>query len=109
MPNAQDNFCIVLVTAPDEAVAQKLARTVLEQKLAACVNVIPGMISFFWWQNKIDEQAEVLLVIKTMQAKVSALMAAVKQAHPYEVPEIISLPIVEGSEDYLRWVRDSVA
>ncbi len=109
MPNAHDSACVVLITAPDLSAAQKLARTVLEQKLAACVNIIPGITSLFWWQNKIDEQTEVLLVSKTVRAKVSALIAAVKQAHPYEVPEIIALPIVEGSEDYLRWVRDSVA
>lgn len=103
------NPCIVLVTAPDEVVAKKLSRSILDKKLAACVNVIPGLHSMFWWQGKIDKQPEVLLIIKTLQDKLSALIAAVKQEHPYDTPEIIALPIIGGSEDYLQWLRESVA
>jgi periplasmic divalent cation tolerance protein len=101
--------CVVLVTAPDEAVAHKLARHLLERKLAACVNVIPGMVSLFWWQGKIDQQAEVLLVIKTLQEKLNPLIDAVKDEHPYDTPEIIALPLAGGADDYLKWLRDSVA
>jgi periplasmic divalent cation tolerance protein len=108
MPDAQNNACVVLVTAPDAAVAQQLARLVLEQKLAACINIIPAMTSFFWWQGKIDEQTETLLIIKTVAEKLTVLIEAVKKNHPYEVPEIIALPVVGGSEDYLKWLRDSV-
>ena len=108
MPSAQNNACVVFVTAPDMTVAQRLARRLLEQKLAACVNVVPGMTSFFWWQEKIDEQSETLLIIKTISAKLNALINGIKKEHPYEVPEIIALPIVGGAEDYLQWLRDSV-
>jgi periplasmic divalent cation tolerance protein len=103
-----NSLCIVLVTAPDEAVAKKLARDILDKKLAACVNVVPGLHSMFWWQEKVDEQAEVLLIIKTLQDKLAALIVAVKQEHPYDTPEIIALPIIGGSEDYLQWLQDSV-
>jgi len=103
-----NNPCIVLVTAPGEDVAKKLARSILDKKLAACVNVVPGLHSMFWWQGKIDEQSEVLLIIKTLQDKLGALIAAVKQEHPYDTPEIIALPIIGGSDDYLQWLRDSV-
>ena len=108
MSSARNDACVVLVTAPDAAVAQQLARHVLEQKLAACVNIVPAITSFFWWQGKIDEQAESLLVIKTVATKLAALIEAVKKDHPYEVPEIIALPIVGGSKDYLKWLGDSV-
>jgi len=103
------NPCIVLVTAPDETVAKKLARSILDKKLAACVNIVTGLNSMFWWQGKIDEQPEVLLIIKTLQDKLNDLTAAVKQEHPYETPEIIAVPIIGGSEDYLQWLRDSVS
>jgi len=103
------NPCVVLVTAPDQETATKLARHLVEKKLAACVNVAPGLVSLFWWQGKIDEQPEVLLIIKTLQEKLEMLHAAVKKQHPYDTPEIIALPIIGGADDYLRWLHESVA
>ncbi|MCI0618228.1 divalent-cation tolerance protein CutA [bacterium] len=102
------NPCIVLVTAPDEAIAKKLARSILDKKLAACVNIVPGLHSMFWWQGKIDEQHEVLLIMKTFQVKLNDLIAEVKKEHPYDIPEILALPIIGGSEEYLQWLRDGV-
>lgn len=109
MTNDPDMPCVILVTAPDEAVAKKLARYIIDQKLAACVNIVPGLASLFWWHGKIDEQPEVLLIVKTIQSKMYELITAAKREHPYETPEIIALPIIGGSEDYLQWVRESVS
>lgn len=108
MSNATDDARVVLVTAPDIEVAQRLARRLLEQKVAACANIVPGMTSLFWWQGKIDEQAETLLIIKTTAAKLLMLIDAVQKEHPYDVPEIIALPVVGGAENYLTWLRDSI-
>lgn len=109
MYTATDDARLVLVTVPDISVAQRLARRILEQKLAACVNIVPGMTSLFWWEEKIDQQAEALLIIKTVAAKLMALIDSVQKEHPYEVPEIVVLPIVGGADSYLRWLRDSIA
>lgn len=109
MSDTNHDARLVLVTAPDVDTAQRLARLLLEQKLAACVNVVSQLTSFFWWQGKIDRQDEALLLIKTTAAKVPALIDSVQKEHPYEVPEVIMLPIVSGAEKYLKWLHDSIA
>jgi periplasmic divalent cation tolerance protein len=101
-------FCIVLITAPEAGVAAKLARLLVEERLAACVNLVPGIKSTYWWQGKIEEASEALLIAKTDKLKVKHLIKAVKANHPYAVPEVISLRIKEGNRDYLRWIADSV-
>src|SRR3954464_14476902 len=101
-------FCVCLITAPEGAPAQKLARLIVEEKLAACVNLVPGVKSTYWWEGKIDESAECLLIAKTDKLKVKGLIKLVKANHPYAVPEIISLRIKEGSRDYLRWIAASL-
>lgn len=100
---------VVLVTVPTPAIARRLARAMVRQRLAACVNIVPGIASFFTWQGKIDQAREALLILKTTAARFPALRRALQAQHPYDVPEIIALPITAGSMAYLRWVRDSVS
>lgn len=98
---------VVLMTAPDEASAERLARTLVEEALAACVNLVPQIRSIYRWQGKIETGNEVLLIAKTRADCVSALIARVLEIHPYDVPEVIAWPITHGSASYLKWVLDS--
>ena len=95
---------VVFVTTSGEEEAEKIASLLLEQRKAACVNVIPRVRSRFWWQGKLDSVQESLLIIKTRAALVPELTEVVKKAHSYTVPEIVALPIVAGNKDYLDWV-----
>lgn len=97
---------LVLITCATQEEAKMIARAVVEQRLAACVNVIPHVRSLFSWENKLSEEEEVLLVVKTRRPRFRALALSVKALHSYRVPEIIALPIVEGSSSYLRWIDD---
>lgn len=97
-------YRVVFVTAPDAKTAAKLARGLVEARLAACVNVVPGVVSHYRWEGKLRRDRELLLVIKTRAPLVSALKRFVKANHPAKVPEIVSLPILEGSRDYLAWL-----
>lgn len=99
---------VVLCTCPPEH-ATIIARSLLEHRLAACVNVVPGVRSLYWWNDEVTEDGESLLVIKTPQSSVASLEARLSEIHPYDVPEILSLSIDEGADRYLNWVRDSVA
>ncbi|XP_056607530.1 protein CutA homolog isoform X2 [Triplophysa dalaica] len=96
------------VTCPNDTVAKELARGIVERKLAACVNIIPKIISVYEWHGKIEEDSEVLLMIKTRSSKVSVLAEYVRSNHPYEVAEVISLPIDQGNPPYLKWISDTV-
>jgi periplasmic divalent cation tolerance protein len=98
------DFCVVLVTVSSEAEAKRIARTLVEERLAACVNLIPGLTSIYHWEGKLCEDRELLLVIKTQRQQVPALCARMEQVHSYTVPEVIALPIVEGSARYLAWL-----
>jgi len=98
---------VVLVTCPTPAVARRLATQLVKRRLAACVNLVPKIESTFRWQGKIDRCKEVLLVIKTVKARFEALRRAVVELHPYDVPEVIALPIVAGHAPYLSWVASS--
>lgn len=101
-------YTVILVTAKDKKEAEKIARGLLEAKLIACANIIAGVRSLFWWQGKIDSSTEVLLLLKTKKALFKKVSAKVKSLHSYQTPEIIALPLVNGSEDYLRWIGSSV-
>lgn len=94
-------FC----TCPDMETAERLARSLVEARLAACVNILGGVLSIYRWQDQIEQDAEVLLLIKTGKARQDALIAHIEQQHPYAVPEIIMQPIEGGLESYLQWVR----
>lgn len=95
---------LVLVNVPDESVAHAMARSLVEQRLAACVNLLPPVRSLYQWQGKIEEATEVTMLIKTTQARYTELEAAIRTSHPYDVPEIIALPITAGLPEYLGWV-----
>lgn len=103
-----DPAIVVLVTAKDSEEARRIAAKLLDGQLAACVNIVDPVESHFWWQGQQDQAREALLVIKSQERLLPALIAAVKAAHSYEVPEIIALPIIGGNQDYLRWISDSV-
>ena len=104
------SYCVVLVTAPKKGnEAKKLARLVLKEKLAACVNIIKGVDSLFWWEGKIDRAEEFLLIAKTARVRLDELTATVKEIHGYEVPEIVALPLIGGSGEYLDWLRGEVS
>lgn len=96
---------LVLSSAPNEEVAEQLARLLIEQRLAACVNIMPTMRSIYRWEDKVDEAKEVAIQIKTVAAHYTQLEAAIKAVHPYTVPEIIAIPIVDGLPEYLAWIR----
>lgn len=99
---------VVFVTAGNSDEASALARTVVEKRLAACVNVLPGVTSWYWWEGKVTEDREVVLVIKTSRDRFDALEKEVLRQHSYAVPEIIALPVVEGSKNYLNWIEESL-
>lgn len=100
---------VVLVTAPDAESGARLARTLVEERLAACVNLLPGVRSIYLWEGRVEDDGEVLLVIKSTAARSDALASRVQSLHPYEVPEVIALPVVGGSSPYLTWVEQTVA
>ncbi len=99
---------VVFVTASSEKEAQKISELLLGRRKAACVNIVPMVDSSFWWQGKLDSARESLLIIKTKASLLPEIIDMVKEAHGYEVPEIIALPIVGGSEDYLNWIDSEV-
>ncbi|XP_015686851.1 protein CutA isoform X1 [Protobothrops mucrosquamatus] len=107
-PAAGNSLSAAFVTCPNETVAKDLARALVEQRLAACVNVLPGVTSIYRWKGAVEEDAEVLLMIKTRSSRVSALAEYVRSVHPYEVAEVIALPIQQGNPPYLRWVEETV-
>ncbi len=104
---AGDAALVVLVTAPPSA-APSLARTLVAERLAACVSVLPGVRSTYAWQGAVEESEEVLLLLKTTAARLGALERRVRELHPYEVPEVLALSVASGLEPYLDWLRRSV-
>jgi len=102
------NFVIVLITAATKDEAEKIAATLVKNKLAACANVIPQISSTFWWQGKVEKSEEALLLVKTTENLVDELTATVKEVHSYKVPEIIVIPVARGDPTYLNWVKESV-
>ena len=97
---------LVLCTCPDESSAKQLAKLLLEARLAACVNVIPGVQSFYHWQGELAQASEWQLVIKSRASLFEPLRQCLRAAHPYEVPEILALPILCGNPAYLQWVQE---
>jgi periplasmic divalent cation tolerance protein len=99
-----DEYCLVLCTCPDRPSADCLAEALVRQRLAACVNLLPGIASVYRWEGQVERAEEQLLLIKTERRSYPALQEYIQRHHPYQVPEIIALPIVAGSSDYLQWV-----
>jgi len=99
---------VVLCTLPPGDAAAGIARAVVEERLAACVNILPGLRSIYAWEGEIQDQAEQLAIMKTTVDRFEDLRTRLLQLHPYSVPEIVALPVADGHLAYLGWVRDSV-
>jgi periplasmic divalent cation tolerance protein len=96
---------VVLITASKEEEAAQIARDLVDSRLAACVNIIRGIRSIYRWQGKIEDEGEILMIVKTKRDLFGELKKRVKELHSYSVPEIIALPVIEGSEEYLNWLQ----
>ena len=99
---------IIFITAASENEGKSIAKHLVEKKLAACTNIIAGMRSLFFWDKQLCEENEVLLIVKSIQSKVGEIITNVKELHSYDVPEIIAIPIIDGSKDYLDWLQESI-
>jgi periplasmic divalent cation tolerance protein len=96
---------VVLVTAPDATAAERLVRTLVDERLVACGSIVPGVISIYHWQGELHRDHEVQILLKTKESRVAALLERVPALHPYEVPEVLVLPVAAGLGPYLDWVR----
>jgi len=103
-----EDFIVVIVTAKDRTEAEKISRTLLEMRLIACANILGGVASCFVWQGKIEAADECLILMKTRRSLFNEVNEQVKAMHSYEVPEVIALPIAEGSEEYLAWLASNL-
>jgi periplasmic divalent cation tolerance protein len=103
----ETDYVLVLTTLPADADAGSFARSLVEERFAACVSLLPVMESTYRWEGQVEREAERQVFIKTARARVAALWERVRALHPYDVPEFLVLPIVDGNEAYLRWVGES--
>lgn len=99
---------VILCTTPDEATAQDLAARVLGEKLAACATLLPGASSLYYWEGKLEQEYEVQMLFKSDRQHQQALLAYLKQHHPYQTPELLVLPVIAGDKDYLSWINASL-
>jgi periplasmic divalent cation tolerance protein len=99
-------YIVVFITAPQEEEALKIAQALVDDKIAACVNIVKNIRSIYRWQGKIEDDNEFLMIVKTRRDLFENLLKSVKRLHSYSVPEIIALPVIEGSEDYLSWLKE---
>ena len=97
-------YILIYITVPTREVGEDIARMLVSGKMAACVNIVPGLTSIYNWRGNVEMDSELLLIIKTRNALFEELSTAVKQIHPYDVPEIIGIPIIAGSNAYLDWI-----
>lgn len=99
---------VLLCTCPPEA-ADRLATALVERRLVACVNAIPGVASRYRWKGKVEKDDETLLILKTTTARIADIVSALEDLHPYDVPELLSLAVEDGAEGYINWVREETA
>jgi len=99
---------VILSTCANEEEAARLARALVEARVAACVNIVPSVRSVYRWKGAVEDAAECLLIIKSSRSLFDALRAVLEKLHPYELPEIVALPIVEGSPNYLNWLGENL-
>ncbi len=97
---------VVLITASQEDEAARIAKTLIDERLAACVNIVKDIRSLYRWQGAVEDEGEVLMVVKTQERLFENLKNRVQQLHSYSVPEIIALPIVKGFENYVQWIKE---
>jgi periplasmic divalent cation tolerance protein len=108
MVDAASPFVIVLTTFPADGDAEMVARKLVEERLVACVNILPVMNSVYRWEGKIDQSRERQVVMKTAQDQVDELKRRLEELHPFEVPELLVVPVSDGGDRYLAWIRESV-
>ena len=101
--------CLVYMTAETADQARKIGRTLIEGRLAACVNIVEGMRSLYWWQGKLEEGSETIVIAKTRETLVETLTARVKEVHSYDCPCVVTLPITGGNPDFLAWIDAETA
>jgi periplasmic divalent cation tolerance protein len=100
----RNKVVVILVTAPDGKAADRLARALVEERLVACVNIVPGLRSHYWWEGAVECSDEVLLLMKARKTDVGSVADRVRELHPYSVPEVIATEVVDGLDAYLDWV-----
>ena len=106
---SETSIHMVLSTAPDVDVAREIACTVVKARLAACVHLVEGMYSVYSWQDSLQQDEEVLMFMKTTACRLPQLIDAIVECHPYECPEVVAVPIMDGHQPYLDWVSETVA
>lgn len=104
-----ENAVLVYTTWPSIVEAEQAGRSIVERRLAACVNILPGMISHYWWEGKVERGEEVVMIIKTRAALAEAVSGAVKALHAYDTPAIVTLPVGSADPDYHRWILDEAS
>jgi periplasmic divalent cation tolerance protein len=109
VPDTVEQLRFIYSTAPSLAEAERMARFLLEQRLAACVNILPGMVSLYRWKGEIERAAEVVMIVKTTAEAADAAMDAIAKAHSYEVPALVVLPVERASQTYGAWIAEEVA
>ncbi|MBL7685442.1 MAG: divalent-cation tolerance protein CutA [Deltaproteobacteria bacterium] len=100
---------IIFTTVSSQKIAKKISEILVQEKLVACVNIIPQLTSIYIWKNKLCREKEILLMMKTRREKYAALEKRLRQIHPYETPEIIGIKINKGSKDYLNWILETLS
>lgn len=100
------NYIVVLITTPNMNEARKISKTLVEEKLAACCNIVEKVNSIYFWKDKIEDDSESLIIVKTKKDSFPKLVKRVKELHKYTVPEIIAIPIIDGSDSYLSWIDE---
>lgn len=104
----KNGFILVITTASSDLEAKKLGQALIENKLAACVNIIPSITSIFRWEEKISAESELIIIAKSHQKLFSKIKEKILSIHSYDIPEIISVPISDGSEEYLKWIEEQL-
>lgn len=102
----QNDCCMIYATFPSRVEADRIGRAVVDKRLAACVNILPGMTSIYRWQGKIETGDEVVMILKTKTSRADPLVAEIKRLHPYDVPAITVIPLSGGNSDFLAWIAN---
>jgi periplasmic divalent cation tolerance protein len=105
--NMSENHLVMLCVVPDRGSGERIARALVQERLAGCVNLVPGVVSTFRWEGEVKQEDELLMIIKTAAGRFEAVRAAITMTHPYDTPEVIALPIIEGDARYLTWLVES--
>jgi len=105
---SENKFIIIITTVNTDSAAKKIAQSLIEEKLAACVNIIPSVTSVFRWEGKISAEPELILIAKSEERLFTEIKDKILSLHPYELPEIITVPITNGSKEYLKWIETNL-